>query len=333
MKRAVIGGGSWGTALASVLANHGDVFLWTRDAAVAENINLNHRNPKYQSDLQLPPSLYSSTHLEEVVAEANLVVFVVPSHAMRSIADQCVPFLKSGATIVSASKGIENGSLMTMEEVLSDRLPRSFRSELAFLSGPSFARETLEKQATAVTVAARFLDVAAEVQRHFTTPYFRVYTTEDVTGVELGGALKNVIAVAAGVADGLGLGHNSRAALITRGIAEITRLAVKLGANPLTLSGLSGMGDLILTCTGGLSRNRRVGLELGQGRSLEEVISGMSEVAEGIKTTLSVYQLAQREGIEMPITSEVYAMLYEGKSPQRTLRDLMGRDLKSERDH
>ena len=332
MKRAVIGGGSWGTALASVLAEHGEVTLWARDPEIALSINRDQRNSKYQSDLALPAQISATARLEEAVQDADLVVFVVPSHAMRSVAQRCASSLKSGALIVSASKGIENESLMTMEEVLSTSLPRTFRSDLAFLSGPSFARETIERQATAVTVAARFLDVAEEVQRHFTTSFFRVYTTEDVTGVELGGALKNVIAIAAGVADGLGLGHNSRAALITRGVAEITRLAVRMGANPLTLSGLSGMGDLILTCTGGLSRNRRVGMSLGQGRSIQEVIEAMSEVAEGVKTSKSAYHLAQREGVDMPITQEVYAMLYEGKSPQATLRDLMGRNLKGERD-
>jgi glycerol-3-phosphate dehydrogenase (NAD(P)+) len=332
MKRAVIGGGSWGTALATVLAQHGDVTLWARDAQIVRSINEDHRNYKYQSDIALPPQLRATDDLDEAIVNADLIVFVVPSHAMRTLAQRCASSLKSGALIVSASKGIENESLMTMEEVLSASLPRKFRSDLAFLSGPSFARETMEHQATAVTVAARFLDVAEEVQQHFTTSYFRVYTTEDVTGVELGGALKNVIAIAAGVADGLGLGHNSRAALITRGIAEITRLAVKMGANPLTLSGLSGMGDLILTCTGGLSRNRRVGFELGQGRSLQEIITAMNEVAEGVKTSKSAYNLARREGVDMPITREVYAMLYEGKSPQNTLRDLMRRNLKGERD-
>ena len=332
MKRTVIGGGSWGTALASVLAAHGDVTLWARDPFVAQEINQSHRNPKYLTDLVLPTNLTATSNLNEAVQNADLIVFVVPSHAMRKISIQCSDIVKAGALVVSASKGIENGSLMTMEEVLTETLPRGSRADLAFLSGPSFARETIERQATAVTVAARFPDVASAIQKQFTTPFFRVYTTEDVTGVELGGALKNVIAIAAGVADGLGLGHNSRAALITRGVAEITRIAVKMGANPLTLSGLAGMGDLILTCTGGLSRNRRVGFELGRGKTLKEIISDMNEVAEGVKTAKSAYDLARREEIEMPITFEVHAMLYEGKSPRDTLRDLMGRTLKGERD-
>ena len=332
MKRTVIGGGSWGTALASVLASTGEVMLWARDLAVVESINTSHRNCKYQSDLSLPSVLRATHSLSEAVKEADLVLMVVPSHVMRRIAAECVPYLKPGALVVSASKGIENETLMTMEEVLSESLPRACRSDLAFLSGPSFARETIQRQATAVTVAARFPDVAAEVQRYMTTSFFRVYTTEDVTGVELGGSLKNVIAIASGVADGLGLGHNSRAALITRGVAEITRLAVKMGANPLTLSGLSGMGDLILTCTGGLSRNRRVGVELGKGRSLTEIIQEMNEVAEGVKTAKSAFDLSIREGVDMPITHEVYRMLYEDKSPMTSLRDLMSRDLKGERD-
>jgi glycerol-3-phosphate dehydrogenase (NAD(P)+) len=333
MKRTVIGGGSWGTALASVLAHSGAVTIWARDPQVVHSINTQHRNCKYQSDLSLPKALYATNSLTEAVTDADLVVLVVPSHVMRAVLDECASLLKVGAILVSASKGIENGSLMTMEEVMTASLPRSFRSDLAFLSGPSFARETIEQQATAVTVAARFPDVATEVQRIMTTSYFRIYTTEDVTGVELGGALKNVIAIASGVAEGLGLGHNSRAALITRGVAEITRLAVKMGANPLTLSGLAGMGDLILTCTGGLSRNRRVGFELGKGRTLLEITDEMNEVAEGIKTTKSAYELSIKEGVDMPITHEVYKMLYQDKSPINTLRDLMGRDLKGERDY
>ena len=333
MKQVVIGGGSWGTALASVLAQSEEALLWARDQEVVRGINTEHRNLKYQSDLILPKHLRATNSLQEAVDDADLVVLVVPSHIMRSIVGECAQWLKPGAIIVSASKGIENGTLMTMEEVSSETLPRSFRGDLAFLSGPSFARETIEKQATAVTVAARFLDVATEVQQRMNRSYFRIYTSEDVTGVELGGALKNVIAIASGVADGLGLGHNSRAALITRGVAEITRLAVKMGANPLTLSGLAGMGDLILTCTGGLSRNRRVGVELGRGRDLDSIIGEMNEVAEGVKTSKSVYDLSLREQVDMPITHEVYKMLYQGKSPMSTLRDLMGRNPKGERDY
>lgn len=333
MRTAVIGGGSWGTALASVLANKGPVRLWAREPEVVRVINAEHHNPVYQKDIPLPPAITATSDLAEAVEGAELVTLVVPSHAMREVAGRLAPHLRPGVPIVSASKGIENETLATMEEVLCDVLPHGLRSDLAFLSGPSFARETLQKMATAVTVAARFHDVAERVQHAFSTDYFRVYTTEDVTGVEMGGALKNVIAIAAGVAAGLGLGHNSRAALLTRGLAEITRLAVRRGANALTLSGLAGMGDLVLTCTGDLSRNRHVGFELGRGRKLDDIVSEMNEVAEGVRTTRSARDLAERVGVEMPITQEVYCMLYEDKPARQAITDLMTRDLKREREH
>ncbi|MCA9544594.1 MAG: NAD(P)-dependent glycerol-3-phosphate dehydrogenase, partial [Myxococcales bacterium] len=247
-KRAgVIGGGSWGTALAKVLcANHDEVVIWARDPAVAQAITHEHRNPKYQREIELPANLVGTSDLKAAVQDVELVCVVVPSHAMRAVMGHVAFDLAPGVPIVSASKGIENDSLATMEDVLTDVLPRHLWADLAFLSGPSFARETLLEMATAVTVAARFHGVAEQVQRAFSTDWFRCYTTEDVTGVELGGALKNVVAIAAGVADGMGLGHNSRAALITRGIAEISRLAVQRGANAQTLAGLAGMGDLVL---------------------------------------------------------------------------------------
>ncbi len=331
MKSAVIGGGSWGTALAAVLADKGPVIQWARDPIVADGINRDRRNPRYQSDLDLPEGLTSTVSLESALSGAELVCVVVPSHAMRRVMTEAAPFLRAGVPIVSASKGIENDSLMTMEEVISEVIDPSCRSDLSFLSGPSFARETLLQMATAVTVAARFPSVAEFVQKAFSTPYFRAYTTEDVTGVELGGALKNVVAIAAGVVHGLGLGHNTRAALLTRGLAEITRLAVHRGANPLTLSGLSGMGDLVLTCTGDLSRNRTVGVKLGQGQALSDILKEMKQVAEGVKTTRSAYDLANREGVEMPITTEVFRILYEGKCGRKAVEDLMVRDLKRER--
>lgn len=331
MKSAVIGAGSWGTALASVLAKKGPVKIWARCQEVAQGINENQHNPRYQTQIQLPSHLTATTKLSEAMEDAELVCVVVPSHAMRTVMSEAAAYLKPGIPIVSASKGIENDTLMTMEEVLWEVLPAGSRSDLAFLSGPSFARETLLEMATAVTVAARFGDVAAQVQQAFSTPYFRVYTTEDVIGVELGGALKNVIAIAAGIVHGMGLGHNTRAALLTRGLAEISRLAVHLGSNPLTLSGLAGMGDLVLTCTGDLSRNRTVGVKLGQGVSLEDILADMNQVAEGVRTTKSAYNLANREGIEMPITTEVYRILYEGKPGRKALMELMGRQLKKER--
>jgi glycerol-3-phosphate dehydrogenase (NAD(P)+) len=333
VRSAVIGGGSWGTALASVLANRGPVFIWDREADVVEGINRDHRNPKHQTDIALPAAIAATNDLAEAVEGAALVTLVVPSHAMRDVAGRLAPLLKPGVPIVSAAKGIENETLATMEEVLQQVLPSSLHGGLAFLSGPSFARETLQKMATAVTVAARDNDVAERVQKAFSTDYFRCYTTEDVTGVELGGALKNVIAIAAGAAAGLGLGHNTRAALLTRGVAEIARLAMKLGANPLTLAGLAGMGDLVLTCTGDLSRNRHVGVELGKGRKLEEIVGEMKEVAEGVRTTRSAYDLARKCGVEMPITCEIYRILYEGKPAARAMHDLMTRELKREREN
>lgn len=331
MRSTVIGGGSWGTALARVLTDKGPVRQWARSKEVVEGINRDHRNPRYQSEIELPESLTATGDLAEALDGAELVCVVVPSHAMRTVMTTAAPHLAPGVPIVSASKGIENQSLKTMEEVLTDVLPRALWADLAFLSGPSFARETLLEMATAVTIAARFHSVADAVQEAFSTKYFRCYTTEDVTGVELGGALKNVVAIAAGVAHGMGLGHNSRAGLLTRGLAEITRLAVALGANPLTLSGLAGMGDLVLTCTGSLSRNRQVGVKLGQGMSLDEILGGMNQVAEGVRTARSTYNLARREGVDMPIATEVYRLLYEGKPARQGMADLMGRDLKRER--
>ena len=331
MKSTVIGGGSWGTALASVLCDKGPVKLWARDPAIVTGIQSQRHNPRYQSEFRLPEHLEATNDLGVALKDTQLVCVVVPSHAMRAVMTEAAPYLRPGVPIISASKGIENSTLMTMEEVLCDVLPPEFRSDLCFLSGPSFARETLAKMATAVTIASRLPSVAQIVQEAFSTPYFRVYTTEDVTGVEMGGALKNVVAIAAGCVDGLGLGHNTMAALLTRGLAEITRLAVARGANPLTLSGLSGMGDLVLTCTGRLSRNRTVGYKLGQGCALQDILRDMSEVAEGVRTTKSAYDLARQENVEMPIVNEVYQILYNGKPGNEAVADLMGRRLKRER--
>ncbi len=331
MISAVIGAGSWGTALASVLATKGPVRLWCRDPKMVEPFNANHANPRYQTDVKLSEKIRATPRLEEALSGADLVCTVVPSHAMRSVMTAAAPHLSAGIPIICAAKGIENQTLMTMEEVLTEVLPREVRGELAFLSGPSFARETLLKMATAVTIAARFPDIGRRAQNAFTAPYFRVYTTEDVTGVELGGALKNVVAIASGVAHGLGLGHNTRAALLTRGLAEISRLAVHRGANPLTLSGLAGMGDLVLTCTGELSRNRSVGMRIGRGERLADILRDMDQVAEGVRTTQSAYQLALREEVDMPITTEVYRILYENKPGAIAVAELMGREPKRER--
>ena len=331
MKCAVMGGGSWGTALASVLAYHHTVYLWARDEKTVHSINQTRCNTKYLPNITLPDRLQASHNRREVLQDADLVVLVVPSQATRTFVQDIAPYVPSHSIIVNASKGIENDSLCTMHQVLLQELPSSLHARLAFLSGPSFAKETVMQQATAVTVAADNLHIAQQVQTWMNTPYFRVYSSDDVVGVELGGAIKNVIAIAAGVADGLNLGYNTRAALITRGVAEMTRLALKMGAHPMTLAGLSGMGDLVLTCTGGLSRNRQVGVALGKGQPLEDILAHMQQVAEGVKTTLSVYQLAQQQQVDMPIVQEVYAMLYQNKPARLVLRDLMSRDLKVER--
>ncbi|MGA2193563.1 MAG: NAD(P)H-dependent glycerol-3-phosphate dehydrogenase, partial [Nitrospirota bacterium] len=248
----------------------------------------------------------------------------------RGVLQSIIDKAGDGAFFVSATKGIENDTLMTMGEVMEDVLPKKFHGRLAFISGPSFAKEVIKKMPTAVSVASHDPAAAKRIQEAFNTEYFRVYTNPDIMGVELGGALKNVIAIAAGCSDGLGFGHNTRAALITRGLAEIARLGMAMGANPLTFSGLSGMGDLVLTCTGELSRNRTVGYKLGQGIKLKEILDEMKMVAEGVKTTKAAYGLSKKHGVTMPITEQVYSLLYEGKGPKQVVRELMTRDLKSE---
>ncbi len=331
MKIGVVGAGSWGTALAHLLATKGnEVVLWHRDEAVAKAINVTHRNPKYLKDIELPASLTGTSDLRAAVEERELIVSVVPSHAVREVMKQAAPWVGPEVVIVSASKGIEQESLMTMNGVLRAVLPRAFWPNLAFLGGPSFAREVAMKLPTAVSIAADEPDVAKKAQLAFASPYLRAYTTNDVIGVELGGALKNVLAIGAGIAEGLKFGHNTRAALITRGLAEMSRIGLKMGANPLTFAGLGGLGDLILTCTGDLSRNRKVGLMLGEGKSLQEVLGSMDQVAEGVKTAKSIEDLSRKIGIEMPLCHEVYCILYEGKDARKAVIDLMSRDLKDE---
>jgi glycerol-3-phosphate dehydrogenase (NAD(P)+) len=330
-KAAVLGAGSWGTALANLLAGKGvETVLWGRDAYVADTIRGEHRNPRHLTEVALDPRLGATTDLEQALGGAAFVVAVVPSHVMRPVMTDAAAHLEPAAVVVSASKGIEVETLETMDGVLGEVLPAAVAERATFLSGPSFALEVGLGHPTAVTVASRSAEAAALAQELFQTPVFRVYTTPDVRGVELGGALKNVIAIAAGVVDGLGFGHNTRAALITRGLAEITRLGVALGADPLTFMGLAGMGDLILTCTGALSRNRSVGVELGRGRALEEILAGMTEVAEGVRTTKSAHALAHRTGIEMPIVEEVYGILYEGHGARDAVERLMLREPKAE---
>lgn len=331
MRACVIGSGSFGTALANVLASTCDqVMLWGRDQKLVEAINERHENPTYLAGIPLSPKIRGTHVLEEALAGAELIVSATPSQATREVMRVAIPHLPRHVPIITVSKGIELGTLLTMTEVLEDSLPEEFHPYLAVLSGPSFAKELAMRAPTVVTIASHWDKVALRCQKAFQTETFRSYTSRDVVGVQLGGALKNVIAIAAGIADGLGFGHNARAAIITRGLAEITRLAVRMGGNPLTLSGLSGMGDLVLTCTGELSRNRRVGIELGKGRSLADILSEMKQVAEGVKTAQSARDLSTKTGVELPICHQVYCITHEGKNPRAAVVELMTRQPKAE---
>jgi glycerol-3-phosphate dehydrogenase (NAD(P)+) len=331
MNIVVAGAGSWGTALCSVLAQgQHRVTLWGRDEAQIADMAACHENRRYLPGIRLPDGLHYSADLAAALRalpadEPCMVVAVVPSHTMRAVFSAVAACIPPKAIVVTASKGIENDSLATMVEVLQQVLPASLADRIAVLSGPSFARETAEAHPTAVVVAAAVRKIAEEVQRAFQVSTFRVYTSDDVVGVEIGGAVKNVIALACGMADGLGFGHNTRAAVITRGLAEISRLGVRLGANPLTLAGLAGMGDLVLTCNGPQSRNRTAGVMLGQGKNLQQVLAEMKQVAEGIKTTRSVRDLAARVGVEMPISAAIYKVLYQDHPVGQVMTDLLGR--------
>jgi glycerol-3-phosphate dehydrogenase (NAD(P)+) len=332
-RAAVIGAGSWGTALAALLADKGHATrLWGRDSALTAYIELQRENSRYLPDVRLPDLLTATSNLAWALEDAQVVALVVPSHALRAMAAQLATMLPEGVTVVSAMKGIENDSLELPSQILESVLPPNLHAQLTYLSGPSFAREVALGMPTAVLVAGHDETHTIAAQRAFMTDRMRVYRTDDVIGVEIGGALKNVIAIAAGIADGMSFGHNSRAGLITRGLAEIGRLAHKLGAHPLTVSGLSGMGDLVLTCTGDLSRNRHVGVELGRGKKLPQILGEMSMVAEGVRTAKSAAQLARREGVEMPIVQGVYEILYEGAEPSDKLAEIMARPPRPERD-
>ena len=331
MKVAVLGSGTFGTALATVLANkQKDVLMWTRHADQAEAISKRHCNEKYMPDLKLPENLGASDDIELVLKNADLIICVIPAQQIGGTLKEYGKLFNKDASIVGASKGVEEGSLRLVNEIFETELPESYHNNLCYLSGPSFAREIIEKVPTVVSIASQNEATAKKVQNAFANDYFRTYWTSDVIGVEVGGALKNVIAIAAGVADGLGFGLNTRAALITRGLAEITRLGVKKGANPMTFLGLAGMGDLVLTCTGDKSRNRTVGKMIGKGRSLKEALAEMNQVVEGVFTTDAAWQLSQKLGVEMAITEQVYKLLYENKDPMQVTRDLMQRDLKQE---
>jgi glycerol-3-phosphate dehydrogenase (NAD(P)+) len=328
----VVGGGSWGTALADMLAAKGfAVNLWVFEPEVAQQIAATRQNRLYLPGVELAPGLSASVDLEAVISGKDLVVVVVPSHVMRATSLRMAGALGLKTLVVCASKGIENETLLTMTGVLAETLGLG-ADRLAVLSGPSFAVEVARRLPTVVTAACRDLSQASLVQRVFATPWFRVYTSEDTIGVELGGSVKNVIAIAAGMVDGLGLGLNTRAALITRGMTEIRRLGKQLGANPRTFTGLAGYGDLILTCTGDLSRNHTLGKKIAEGGRLADILAQTRTVAEGVRTARSVYSLSRKLGVEMPISHGVYRILHEGLPPREAVTQLMTRDLKPELD-
>lgn len=330
MRCAVVGAGAWGTALADLLArNAHDVVLWAYERDVVDAVNARHANPRFLPGAAIDPSVRATCSLGDATARAELVVYVTPSHVLRTVLKGDRHAVPADATLVVATKGIERGSLVVMTDVVKDELPGR---PVVALSGPSFATEVIARHPTAV-VAASTSDAAAQLaQRAFSSETFRVYSHDDVVGVEVGGALKNVIAVATGIAEGLGLGHNPRAALITRGLAEMSRLGVALGASAHTFAGLAGLGDLVLTCTGSLSRNRALGLDMAHGKSLNDVLATRETVAEGVVTTQSAHALAAREGIEMPIVAAVYRILFERHHPRDAIAELMSRELRAEVD-
>jgi len=333
LRIAVVGAGSWGTTLANHLALKGEsVRLWAYEPEVVRSVNESHVNGLYLSGVELDPGLECDNDLAAVVGPADLVLMVCPSHVTRAMLERMKPSLRQGVVLVNASKGIENGSLLRMSQIEAQVLGGDSGVEFthATLSGPSFAAEVARRRPTVITAASTDESTASLVQSLFSTDYFRVYKHDDVVGVELGGALKNVIALATGMIEGAGLGMNTRAALITRGLVEITRLGVALGAKTSTFAGISGLGDLVLTCTGDLSRNRSVGLRIGRGESLEAITAGSRSVAEGIRTTESAWQLARARGVEMPITHQVYSILFQGRSVREAVCGLMGRELKKE---
>ncbi|MBX2813014.1 MAG: NAD(P)-dependent glycerol-3-phosphate dehydrogenase [Myxococcales bacterium] len=325
---AVIGSGSWGSALAIHLCDAGmQVQLWSRREELAETMRLTRENTPYLPSYTLPASINITSDLQEALDHVDWVFSVLPSQATRVIWQTARPHLRPGTPVVCASKGIELGSLQLMSEVLASTVPGH---PICFLGGPSFAREVAAHVPTAVVVGSQNTDLATEVQYLLSTDWLRAYITHDVIGLEIGGALKNIVAIACGCADGLGLGNNTRAALMTRGLAEMTRLAVQLGADPMTLAGLGGMGDLVLTCTGDLSRNRRVGLALGQGNKLSVILQEMGQVAEGVETCTATRALAEHHAVEMPITEQVSRILHHDKPVPDAVRDLMRRNLKHE---
>ena len=333
IKIGVVGAGSWGTAIANLLGSKGfKIDLWAYEKEVKDQIETYRENKIFLPGFSLSTNIFPSNDIAEVISDKDLITIVVPSHVMRQTSRNMFGHVSSNAIVVSASKGIENNTHLTMSEVLKETLSEIPENAFAVLSGPSFAKEVARQFPTVVSVASHDRQVADVIQRVFATPYFRVYTNNDMIGVELGGAVKNIIAIASGIIDGLGLGLNTRAALITRGLTEIRRLGLKMGADPRTFAGIAGVGDLILTCTGNLSRNHTVGKKIGEGMKLKDILSEMQTVAEGVKTAKSVYDLSRKLGVEMPISHEVYHILYDDVSPKDACVRLMSRDLKQELD-
>ena len=331
MKIAVIGAGSWGTALAWLLShNKHEISLWAYEEAVTETIKKTRENTSYLPGIKLNHFIVPTSNIEQALHEAAWVLFVVPSHVSRNVLTNMRPYLSDTTPIVSATKGIERKTLLLVSEVICEVLERKNSQQVAVLSGPSFAKELVQSHPTAVSLATKNTRLARRIENAFATPFFRMFLSSDLIGVQLGGALKNVIALAAGGADGLGFGYNTKAILLTRGLSEMARLGIAMGADINTFYGQSGMGDLFLTCGGSLSRNRAVGEKIGTGQSLESIQKSMNMVAEGVKSTRGVLELAGRYDIEMPIATQVGRVLYEGASPNEVLKVLMGRDAKRE---
>ena len=328
---AIIGGGSWGTALAVVLApRFSTVRLWVWERDLAARMSANRENDIYLPGIRLLENIAVTSDLGTALEGAEVVLSVMPSHLVRSLFARMVPFLADSMLFVSATKGLETDSSLRMSQIIRQVLGEPAASRLAVISGPTFAKEVANFEPTALVVASEAVGIAERVQELFSGPSFRLYTSHDTTGVEIGASIKNVVAIGAGVLDGMGLGHNALAALITRGLAEMTRLAVAMGGRAQTLAGLAGLGDLVLTCTGDLSRNRRVGLELAHGRKLDEIVGSMKMVAEGIKTTSAAVDLARRHAVEMPIAEQMYQILHFGVPPRDAIQRLMERSLKQE---
>lgn len=330
---AVIGAGSFGTCLTKLLSDSGhDVTLWAYEAELVETLRATRVNADYLPGFELASTVAFTNDLAEAVSGKSIVLGVTPSHVARKVLGAAVPHMDPDTIVVNASKGLEEGTLERIDQIYGEILPPAMAARAVYLSGPTFAKEVAAHLPSAIVVAGHDESTRDVVQAEFSSLRFRVYVTDDVVGVLLGGALKNVVAIAAGMSDGLGFGLNARAALITRGLAELARIGVSQGANPMTFQGLSGMGDLVLTCSGDLSRNRRVGLALGAGKKLDEIIADMKMVAEGVKTTRVARDLARKIGVPAPITEFMYGVLYEDKPARDALAQLMGRDLKHERD-